>query len=138
MQPDPLPKGVLYIDDDPEDQEFFVTSLSESRPGTKVYLAKDMTSTLELINTIPAPTHIFIDLHLPRVNGIELLRKLKGMSVYANIPTYVLSSSLFEPYEAMIKDIGGNGFLKKPSTLTDFKRMLEDVLGLNGPILTQE
>jgi two-component system response regulator len=126
--PNPTAETVLYVDDDPDDQEFFVTSLTESRPNSKCYLAKDSESALEMIETIPTLHYIFIDLHLPKVNGIELLKKLKGINSYSNIPSYILSTSLFEPYAAVIKEIGGNGFMKKPSSLNDFKSMLDSVL----------
>ncbi|HEY0656349.1 MAG TPA: response regulator [Chryseosolibacter sp.] len=124
----PAHETVLYIDDDPDDQEFFVTALSASRPDVKCYVAKDSHSALEIIETIPAPKIIFIDLHLPRVNGIELLRKLKTIDGFALIPTYILSSTLFEPYAQMIKELGGSGFLKKPASLNDFKVMFDAVL----------
>ena len=119
---------VLYVDDDPDDQEFFATSLAESRPQAKCFLAKDSISAFELIKTIPIPNYIFIDLHLPKVNGIEMLRKLKAISEYAAIPTYILSTTLFEPHGVTIKEIGGSGFLRKPSSLNDFRVMFESVL----------
>ena len=119
---------VLYVDDDPDDQEFFVTSLTESRPEAKCFLAKDSHSAFEVIKTIPTPNYIFIDLHLPKVNGIELLRKLKGMAVYSAIPVYILSTTLFEPHAITIKEIGGSGFLRKPSSLNDFKAMFQSIL----------
>lgn len=124
----PLPETVLYVDDDPEDQEFFVTSLSASRPNSQCYLAIDSKSALEVISSIPKPKYIFIDLHLPKMNGIELLKKLKAMSEFAAIPTYILSTSLFEPYEVAIKELGGSGFIRKPASLQDFKLMLDSLL----------
>jgi CheY-like chemotaxis protein len=124
----PTPLTVLYVDDDQDDQEFFITSLAESRPGGRCYVAKDSKSAFEIIQTIPTPDYIFIDLHLPKVNGIELLRGLKNIDTYSRIPSYILSTSLFEPYAAVIKEIGGNGFMKKPSSLADFKAMLDSVL----------
>lgn len=119
---------VFYIDDDPDDQEFFITALQASRPNVKCFVAKDSKSALEIIESIPLPNFIFIDLHLPRVNGIELLKKLKAVATFATIPTYILSSTLFEPYEIAIKENGGNGFLKKPASLQDFKLMFDSVL----------
>lgn len=119
---------VLYVDDDLDDQEFFVTSLAESRPGIKCFLARDSYSAIEVIKTIPIPNYIFIDLHLPKVNGIELLRKLKDMSLYSAVPMYILSTTLFEPHANTIREIGGSGFLRKPSSLNDFRTMFEAVL----------
>lgn len=101
---------VLYVDDDLDDQEFFVSSLSESRPTTRCFVAKDSRSAFEIISTIPLPNYIFIDLHLPKVNGIELLRQLKATADYSAIPTYILSTTLFEPHAITIRDLGGKGF----------------------------
>lgn len=126
--PEPAFETVLYVDDDRDDQEFFVTSLSEARPNSQCYLAHDSISALELIANIPVPKYIFIDLHLPRINGIELLKKLKAIGLYSSIPTYILSTSLFEPYERAIKENGGSGFLRKPASLHDFKLMLDSIL----------
>lgn len=122
------PETVLYIDDDPDDQEFFVAALSSSRPQVTCYVAKDSKSALTLIETIPVPAFIFIDLHLPKINGIELLKKFKAINGLALVPTYILSSSLFEPYEITIKEAGGSGFLRKPASFNDFKVMFDSVL----------
>jgi CheY-like chemotaxis protein len=119
---------VLYIDDDPDDQEFFIAGLMASRPNAKCFVAKDSKTALEVIESIPLPNFIFIDLHLPRVNGIELLKRLKTIGTFAAIPTYILSSTLFEPYEVTIRENGGKGFLKKPASIQDFKLMFDSVL----------
>lgn len=119
---------VLYVDDDLDDQDFFVTSLLESHPNAKCFLATDSRSALDIIKTIPTPNFIFIDLHLPKINGIELLKNLKDITTYATIPTYILSTTLFEPHAAAIKEIGGSGFLRKPSSLNDFRTMLSSIL----------
>jgi CheY-like chemotaxis protein len=124
----PAKETVLYIDDDPDDQDFFITGLLASRPNSQCFVAKDSKYAFDLLETIPIPGFIFIDLHLPKVNGIELLRKLKGINVFASIPTYILSSSLYEPYALTIKELGGAGFLKKPSSVNDFKLMFDSLL----------
>ena len=126
--PNPSQETVLYVDDDPDDQEFFVASLAESRPNAKCFLAKDSHSAFAIIKTIPIPNYIFIDLHLPKVSGIDLLKELKGMTPYSSIPIYILSTTLFAPHAATIKEIGGSGFLRKPSTLNDFRAMLSSIL----------
>ncbi|HEY0741861.1 MAG TPA: response regulator [Chryseosolibacter sp.] len=118
---------VLYVDDDLDDQEFFVSSLSESRPYAKCFVARDSSTAFEIIKTIPLPNFIFIDLHLPRVNGIELLRQLKVSELYSAIPTYVLSTTLFEPHAITIRELGGKGFFRKPSSLSDFKALFDAV-----------
>lgn len=118
---------VLYVDDDLDDQEFFVSSLSESRPNAKCYVANDSTSAFEVIKNIPLPSFIFIDLHLPKVNGIELLRLFKATELYAAIPTYILSTTLFEPHAISIRDLGGKGFFRKPSSLSDFRALFDAV-----------
>jgi CheY-like chemotaxis protein len=124
----PTLETIFYVDDDPDDQEFFITGLTASRPNAKCFVAKDSKSALELITTIPLPSFIFIDLHLPKINGIELMKTLKGVSTFSAIPTFILSSTLFEPYAITIKEIGGSGFLKKPTSLQDFKLMFDSVL----------
>lgn len=118
---------VLYVDDDPDDQEFFMTSLSESRPNVKCFVAKDGGSAFELLQTISPPSYIFIDLHLPNFNGIEVLRKLKATTEFASIPTYILSTTLYEPHAVTIRELGGNGFLRKPGSLVDFRQLFDSV-----------
>jgi CheY-like chemotaxis protein len=124
----PSRETVLYVDDDPDDQEFFVSSLSQSRPYAKCFLAKDSHTAFEIIKTIPVPNYIFIDLNLPKVSGIELLRQLKAIATYTSVPVYILSTTLFEPHAMTIREIGGSGFLRKPSSITDFRLMLESIL----------
>jgi CheY-like chemotaxis protein len=126
--PTPSLETVFYIDDDPDDHEFFIAGLEASHPTAKCFVAKDSKSALEIIETIPVPNIIFIDLHLPKVNGIELLKKLKDIDAFSKIPTYILSSTLFEPYAITIREVGGDGFLKKPASLQDFKPMFDSIL----------
>lgn len=122
-----VPETILYVDDDPEDQEFFVSCLSVSRPDTHCYIAIDGQTALEMVSAIPVPRYIFIDLQLPRMNGIELLKQIKAIPAYSSVPCYILSTSLYEPYERLIMEIGGNGFLRKPASFEEFKIMFDNV-----------
>lgn len=68
----------------------------------------------------PLPDLIVIDLNLPKVDGFDLIRVVRGQERYARVPVAVLTSSAVAQDRRMSLDLGANVFITKPSGLDDF------------------
>jgi len=83
------------------------------------------------------PDAIIIDLNLPRVDGFELLKMVRGDRRYARVPVAVLTSSRTEEDRRRSFDLGANAFITKPSKLDDFLETvgsaIRGLLGASGP-----
>jgi two-component system, chemotaxis family, response regulator Rcp1 len=72
------------------------------------------------------PDLIFLDLNLPRVGGLEILRTLKNHPQYAKIPVLILTSSILPEDVENAYLSHANCFLRKPEGLGEFRRLLEE------------
>jgi len=83
------------------------------------------------------PDAIILDLNLPRVDGFELLRVVRGDRRYDGVPVAVLTSSRATEDRRRSFDLGANAFITKPSTLDDFLQTvgseIRRLLGAPGP-----
>jgi len=84
-------KKLLLIDDDPEDQEFFIEQLLEYKPDMKVVSAFDGEQGLKLIYAL-RPKWIFLDINLPRIDGLSLLESVKELLQAEKINAFIYST----------------------------------------------
>lgn len=75
----------------------------------------------------PTPNLILLDLRLPKVDGIEVLREVKGSEIYKSIPVVVLTSSSAENDIARAYSHNANSYLVKPVDFEKFTRMMKDL-----------
>jgi two-component system, chemotaxis family, response regulator Rcp1 len=68
------------------------------------------------------PDAIILDLHLPRINGFDLLRAVRGDRRYDGVPVAMLTSSTFPADRQKSFDLGASAFITKPSTLDGYLR----------------
>ena len=92
------PKICLLVDDDPDDQEVFLTALADVSTSALCLVAPDGDRALELLyNEETMPDYIFLDLNMPRMNGFEFLAALKKSKILKNIPVIVYSTTAQPP-----------------------------------------
>ena len=120
---------ILLVEDSPDDVEFFVHTFGKAGLAARLHVLPDGAEALEFIfctgrhahrNQANRPKVIIIDLKLPKVNGLEVLRRLKADPNTRTIPVVVLSSSqeerdLIESYE-----LGVNSYVVKPMDFDEF------------------
>jgi two-component system response regulator len=120
---------ILLVEDNEDDSAFFIDALGESKPTPHLMLARDGVEALSLIfgigdpeNAIPVvlPKLIILDLNMPRMGGLETLRRLKMNRQTRLIPVVAFSSSqeasdLLKSYQ-----LGVNSFLVKPTDAEAF------------------
>jgi len=105
---------VFLIDDDLDDQEIFSFILSEAYPQAQCVFADDGLYALEKIQDVSFSPHvIFIDINMPRLNGLETLKEFKQLERFANTPIYMYSTSDENTVVEESKKLGASGFIKK-------------------------
>ncbi|MEX2499633.1 MAG: response regulator [Wenzhouxiangellaceae bacterium] len=132
------PQVILLVEDNPDDAELTRIAFEEVKITNKLVIAHDGVEALEMLlgeNPIK-PAMILLDLKLPKLNGIEVLRRLRNDDRTRLTPIVVLTSSreqrdLVESYQ-----LGANSFIQKP---VDFEQFVEAArqLGLYWLVLNQ-
>ena len=124
---------ILLVEDNRDDEALTLSALKKNNIWNKVVVARDGVEALDfLFGTGPyaerdlneMPQVILLDLNLPRVDGLEVLRRLRGEDSTRLLPVVVLSSSNEEKDRIDSYGIGANSYVRKP---VDFNEFLEAV-----------
>ena len=124
--------NILLAEDSPYDLELTLMALKKCNLDNNVHTATDGEEALDFIFSNPQPPHlkvIFLDLKLPKINGLEVLRKLKADNRTKTIPVVVLTSSQHESDLAESYELGVNSYVVKPVRFDEFVRTISG-LGL--------
>lgn len=128
-------KTIILAEDDADDREFFEEALKEISIETTLTTVKDgaelMTVLDENLNEPPPPHVIFLDLNMPRKNGIECLKEIRETPKLKNIPVVIFSTSAFPTAIETSYSLGANCFIRKPNSHQLLKKAIETVLALN-------
>jgi len=117
---------VLLIDDDRDEHEIFKSALLEYDPTISFFSAYDGQEGLDLLSKEHAD-YIFLDINMPRVNGIEVLRLLKKNDVLKDIHVIMYSTSDGRGFKKMSLDLGAENYFTKPTTYRGMNKLFETV-----------
>ena len=136
---------ILLVEDNPHDEELTIRALKKHNLANKTHVVRDGEEALDFIfaegayknrNIEHIPKVIFLDLKLPKIDGLEVLKKVKTNEHTKTIPVVVLTSSkeendLLESYK-----LGVNSYIVKP---VDFNKFVDAVseLGLYWLLLNE-
>lgn len=113
-----LPKTILYVDDDRDDREIFDEIMRELHPDFTCLLAEDSAAAMKMLAQSPPPLCIFIDINMPKVSGIELLKTIRSYEQFKTIPIYMLTTS--KEHEQQTRALGATDYFQKPNTYHAF------------------
>ena len=122
--------SVLFVDDDIDDREFFIDALSYVDAGITCVLAKDCEQALEILNdSKPLPEYVFLDIHMPSMDGKSCLAQIKKNPRFQNIKVVMYSNSSDQKLMEEYKALGATFFLIKPPTFKDLCDSLAIMMG---------
>jgi two-component system response regulator len=121
------PNIILLVEDNPHDAELLEHALRENGIENKVVLARDGVEALVYVRNEPPPRLVLLDLKMPRVDGIELLRELKADAQTCSIPIVIFTSSSQERDVLDAYRFGVNGYVVKPVDVDAFFRLVGDL-----------
>ena len=138
-------RSILLVEDNPDDEALTVRALHKNNIKNEVIVVRDGAEALEYLlgdATHPRrddeqlPQLILLDLKLPKVDGLEVLRRLRADRRTKLLPVVILTSSNEEQDRLKSYDLGANSYVRKP---VDFNQFVEAVrhLGLYWLILNE-
>lgn len=124
---------VLLVEDTPEDAEMTIRTLNKHNLGNKLVWVKDGAAAVDFLfgqgeyagrAGRDGLKVVLLDLHLPKVSGIEVLRRLKADPATRSIPVVVLTSSTEERDMKECYELGVNSFVSKPVEFEAFVKVV--------------
>ena len=127
----PATRHIIYVDDDQEDRDVFVESLSLSGRVVRLTVMDSGPALLGYLEGLPAddlPYAIISDMKMPMMDGIDLLRKVKSEGRWRHIPFFIFttSSSLYD-HQAALRH-GATRLLSKPGNFNDISQVITEIL----------
>lgn len=124
---------IILADDDEDDRLFFTDAFSELKINTKVNTYNDGVELMNYLNSDDAilPQVLFLDLNMPKKNGIECLHEIKSNSKLEDIAIAIYSTSSSEEHIEETFVSGANIYIKKPNDFESLKKILSDVVAIN-------
>jgi two-component system, response regulator len=130
-------KVILLVEDNPSDVGLTQRAFERHRIQNQLIVTEDGQEALDYLfgaggyagrDTSVMPAVILLDLKLPRVDGLEVLRRIRGHDLTKRLPVVILTSSREEQDVAMSYDLGANSYIRKP---VDFQQFAEAVRALD-------
>ena len=136
-------RPILLVEDNPRDVELTMAALAKCQLANEVVLARDGAEALDLLlgtdsrrNESFAPAVVLLDLKLPKVDGLEVLERIKSDPAKRHVPVVMLTSSREERDLVRSYDLGVNAFVVKPVEFTSFFKAIQD-LGMFWAVLNE-
>ncbi len=136
---------ILLVEDNPNDVELTLRALQKQNLSNKVFVVKDGAEALDFIFASGAysqrkvekrPKVVLLDLKLPKVDGIEVLRRIKADSRTSRIPVVMLTSSQEERDVVNSYNLGVNSYIVKPVDFSNFVHAVSE-LGIYWGVLNK-
>jgi two-component system response regulator len=129
-------KVILLVDDDPNDVELTLRAFRNNPLGNKIVVARDGLEALDYLRGTGAyagrdpanqPQVVLLDLNLPAIGGLEVLRRIRADERFRRLPIVILTSSNEESDKLAGYGLGANSYVRKP---VDFRQFSEAVTRL--------
>lgn len=120
----------LLIDDDLDDHEFFSMALQSLTPPVALLSINDCIQAVESLRdrSCAIPQIIFIDINMPKMNGIQCLAELRKMNHLRHVPIYMYSTYADPGIVNDCQNNGASGFVKKEVSIRDLEKKLRQIL----------
>ena len=128
---------IILVEDNPADVEMTLSALKDHNLANKVHVLKDGAEALSYImNNVdcrpghagqPCPKVILLDLKLPKIDGLEVLRRIRSDERTKSVPVVILTSSNEERDRIEGYKLGVNSYVVKPVDFAEFARAVKEI-----------
>src|SRR2546430_14622009 len=112
--------SLLLVEDNPTDEKLTVRALKKCGLSDDIQIVRDGAEALEYLTKGPLPRVVLLDLKLPRVDGIEVVRRLRALERTRCLPIVVLTASREEDDVTRVYAAGANAYGRKPVDFAEF------------------
>ena len=136
---------ILLVEDNPDDEALTLRALRKANVGNDVVVVRDGVEALDFLfatgayagrDTSHVPQVILLDLKLPRVDGLEVLRRIRADARTKLMPVVILTSSDEDQDRIQGYSLGANSYVRKPVEFAQFAEAVRQ-LGLYWLVLNQ-
>ena len=130
------PLHILLVEDNDDHAELVMRGMEDQRVANKIHHVTDGEAALDYlfrrgkyatIKSSPLPNLILLDLRLPRIDGLEVLKTIKETPHLQRIPVVILTSSGAETDIAKSYDYHANSYVIKPLDFKTFTKLMDDL-----------
>lgn len=138
-------KMILLVEDNPDDEALTLRALKKNNIGNELVIARDGAEALDFLfatgkfadrNMHDLPQVILLDLKLPKIDGLEVLRRIRANEVTRLLPVVILTSSREERDRLNGYSLGANSYVQKPVDFDQFVGAVRQ-LGLYWLVLNE-
>jgi two-component system, response regulator len=138
-------KAILLVEDNADDEELTVRALKRNNVTNELVVARDGVEALDYLfgtgkyagrNTAILPGLVLLDLKLPKIDGLEVLRRIRADERTRRMPVTMLTSSKQEQDVIRSYDLGANSYIRKPVDFNQFSDAVRQ-LGLYWLMLNE-
>lgn len=131
-------RTLLLVEDNPDDEALVMRALRRSNLADRVHIVRDGAEALDFLlgtgqyasrDVSEQPTVVFLDIDLPKLNGLEVLKRVRESKCTRYVPVVLFSSSRQEEHVLTGYELGANSFVTKP---VDYEHFLETMTNLGS------
>jgi len=128
-----MAKTILLVEDNPDDEALTLRAMNKMSITNQIFVARDGAEALDFLSATGVysdrrkadlPAVILLDLKLPKVDGLEVLRRLRSMEHTRYIPVVVLTNSNEEQDILRSYSLGANSYVRKPVDFQTFTNLV--------------
>ena len=125
---------ILLVEDNPDDEALTLRAFKKNNFGKKIAIAHDGAEALDFLfctgsyadrDPREMPHVVLLDLKLPKIGGLEVLRRIRADPRTHTLPVVILTSSQEEKDLAESYEIGANSYVRKPVDFNEFMKAVE-------------
>ncbi len=127
-------RRILIVDDSLKDVELIISALTENNLGNEIDVAEDGEEALDYFykrgifsHIVKLPAVVLLDIKMPKMNGIEVLKHIRSKSRFKGVPVIMLTSSSEEKDLANCYKLGANSYVVKPVDVSKFMSAIKSV-----------
>lgn len=130
------PLTILLVEDNPDHAELVIRNMEDFKVANRIVHVDDGEAALNYLygkdeyadrKRFPLPHLMLLDLRLPKLDGLQVLKEVKGSETLRALPVVVLTTSDAEMDLAMAYEYHANSYLTKPVDFNDFSKLLGDL-----------